>query len=143
MPCAPRLLPPSILSVNQYSSIFLSLCLVVMAGMLTACGGDLQDSFSPSSAPGGGGSIGARAVATLAWDPVQDSTVYGYFVHYGKQSGGGSGNCPVGNSMFVSQPHVSITNLENGTQYFFSVSSYNGTESGCSNEVTTVTPLEA
>lgn len=144
MPCAIHRRLRTVLSAIQPCSVMRSLGMFAMACMLTACGGDGgsgQDSTSPSSTPGSTGSIGA--VATLAWDPVQDSTVYGYFVHYGKQSGGGSGNCPIGNSMFVSQPSASITNLEHDTQYFFSVSAYNGSESGCSNEVTTITSSSA
>lgn len=144
MPCAIRLLKSLLLLVNRYYATPLSLCLVATIWLLTGCsgeGGGIPDTTLPSSTPGS--SVSTSAVATLAWDPVQDSTVYGYFVHYGKQSGGGSGNCPIGNSIFVSQPSASITNLEHDTQYFFSVSAYNGTESGCSNEVTTVIPSGA
>lgn len=126
-------------------STLLSLGLAVLICTLAGCGGDGQNNLLdvPSAENTGSNTGPIGAAATLAWDPVQDTTVFGYFVHYGRQSGGGSGNCPPGSSVFVSQPSVTITNLENDTQYFFSVSSYNGAESPCSNEVTTVTASAA
>ena len=38
---------------------------------------------------------------SLAWDPDQDSTVYTYSVHYGKQSSGQPGSCNYSNSIQV------------------------------------------
>jgi hypothetical protein len=105
--------------------------------LLTGCGG------------GGGGEGGASdsspagqtgAIASLAWNPVQDSTVYGYYVHYGKYSPGQYGSCSYQDAVFVSSPEATISNLDPDTRYYFSVSAYNGAESACSSEVSTVTP---
>jgi len=41
---------------------------------------------------------------SLAWDPDQDSTVYTYSVHYGKQSSGQPGSCSYSNSIQVAAP---------------------------------------
>lgn len=103
---------------------------------LSGCGGGSGDGApSVSSSPGQAG-----AIATLAWNPVQDPSIYGYYVHYGRTSSGQPGACAYEDAQFVSSPTVTITNLDNNTQYFFAVSAFNGIESACSNEVTTVTP---
>lgn len=149
MSCPARRPMRVFLEPGKSCSTLLSLGLAILICTLAGCGGDGQNNLLdvPSAENTGAntgsnaGSIGA--VASLAWDPVQDTAVFGYFVHYGRQSGGGSGNCPPGNSVFVSQPSATITNLENDTQYYFSVTSYNGAESPCSNEVTTVTSSAA
>jgi hypothetical protein len=81
--------------------------------------------------------------ALLSWDPNPDSTVVGFFVHYGTQSPNSSGSCAYAqgtyfplSSMTVSSPAATIANLATGTMYYFAVSSYNGrVESTCSNEV--------
>lgn len=104
--------------------------------LLTGCGG------------GGGGEGGASdsspagqtgAIASLDWQPVQDPSVYGYFVYYGRHSSGQSGSCNYESKQFVSSPSATITNLDHKTRYHFSVSAYNGLESGCSNEVSKIT----
>lgn len=101
---------------------------------LTGCGGgEGAPGVSTSAAPTG-------AMATLAWDPVQDPTVTAYYVHYGKQSSGQPGTCNYQDSQFVNAPTATITGLDPDTRYYFAVSAYNGLESACSNEVTTVTP---
>ena len=41
--------------------------------------------------------------------------------------------------MYVESPSVTVTNLDPETRYYFTVSAYNGIESACSNEVSTVT----
>ncbi len=79
-------------------------------------------------------------MASLAWNPVQDPTISGYYVHYGKTSPGQLGTCSYEAAQFVSSPNATITNLDPGTRYYFAVSAYNGLESACSNEVSTVTP---
>jgi len=94
----------------------------------------------PSS---GGGSASASASVSLAWNPVPDSSVYAYFVHYGKQPSGQAGSCNYTASTFVGSPSATITGLDPNTQYFFAVSAYNGLQSACSNEVSTVTPSAA
>lgn len=99
-------------------------------------------------AAGGGGteepglSIAAGPTAasvSLAWDPVQDSTVYAYYVHYGKQSPGQPGSCAYEESEYVTSPSAVIAGLDPNTQYYFSVSAYNGLDSACSEEVATIT----
>jgi hypothetical protein len=109
--------------------------LLTMVPFLTGCGGG-----------GGGGDTSAPApaavtgiTASLAWSPVQDPSVIAYFVHYGRQSPGQSGSCSYESSMYVASPEATVTNLEPNTRYYFTVSAYNGVESACSGEVSTVT----
>ena len=109
--------------------------LLTMMPVLTGCGGG--DS--------GGGDAPAPAAATgidasLAWQPVQDPSVSGYFVHYGRQSPGQAGSCAYEGSTYADSPSVTLTNLDPDTLYYFTVSAYNGLESACSSEVSTVTP---
>jgi len=90
---------------------------------------------------GGGGETGsAGATASLDWNPVPDSTVFAYFVHYGQQSPHQPGSCAYEHSVSVDSPSATITNLDPNTTYYFAVSAYNGLESACSNEVSTHTP---
>lgn len=104
--------------------------------MLTGCGGGGE-----SGAPGVTTSVGQTgAIASLAWDPIQDPSVSGYYVHYGRTSSGQPGACTYEAQQFVSSPNATITNLDHNTRYYFSVSAYNGQESSCSNEVSTITP---
>jgi hypothetical protein len=41
--------------------------------------------------------------------------------------------------MYVASPSATVTNLNPNTRYYFTVSAYNGLESACSSEVSTVT----
>jgi hypothetical protein len=102
-----------------------------MVPLLTGCGGG-EGGSEPSAAQG-------EATASLAWSPVQDSSVYGYFVHYGQQSPGQQGSCAYESSVYVASPSAMVINLDPDTLYYFTVSAYNGLESACSNEVSTVT----
>ena len=113
--------------------------LLTMMSFLTGCGG------------GGGGETGSQptvtvapasagATASLAWSPVPDPSVSSYFVHYGRQSPNQSGSCTYESSTSVASPSATLTNLDPNTLYYFTVSAYNGLESPCSNEVSTVTP---
>lgn len=107
-------------------------------------------SFLFLSGCGGGGEEGAPSIsssnsqagvtATLSWDPIRDSSIYGYYIHYGRNSSGQPGSCAYEDQQFVSSPSATITNLDPDTRYFFAVSAYNGLESACSEEVSTVTP---
>jgi len=106
--------------------------LLSMMSLLTGCGGGGESSSEPSAAPVG-------ITASLAWNPVQDPSIDGYFVYYGRQSPGRPGSCTYERSTFVTSPSVTVTNLEPDTRYYFTVSAYNGLESACSNEVSTVT----
>lgn len=112
-------------------------CLILtFSALLSGCGGGGGESApSVSSSSGQTG-----AIATLAWDPVQDPSVNGYYVHYGRTSSRQPGACSYEDAQFVSSPNVTITNLDHNTQYYFAVSAYNGMESACSNEVSTLTP---
>jgi hypothetical protein len=109
--------------------------ILTMMPLLTGCGGG----------GGGGGADAAPAAdtgitASLAWNPVQDPSVIAYFVHYGRQSPGQSGSCSYESSTLVASPEATVTNLQPNTRYYFTVSAYNGAESACSSEVSTVTP---
>ncbi len=115
------------------TAIVTGLLLSIMP-LMTGCGG-------------GGGETGGQPIvaapvgvtASLAWSPVQDPSVSGYFVHYGRQSPGQQGSCAYESSISVDSPSATITNLDPNTRYYFTVSAYNGLESACSSEVSTVT----
>jgi len=118
----------------RLTTIVAGLLLMVMPFLLTGCGGGGQTGSEPSAVPVG-------AAVSLAWDPVPDPSVSAYFVHYGRQSPGQPGNCSYESSMYVAAPSsATVTNLDPNTRYYFTVSAYNGLESACSNEVSTVTP---
>jgi hypothetical protein len=110
--------------------------LLTMMPFLTGCGGDSGGGDTPAAAPAAATGIDA----SLAWQPVQDPSVSAYFVHYGRQSPGHAGSCAYESSMYVDSPSATVTNLEPDTLYYFTVSAYNGLESSCSSEVSTVTP---
>jgi Fibronectin type III domain len=122
---------------------WISLRLTLMAGLflavmplLTGCGGG--DTGSDPIVAVNPGSAGVSA--TLEWNPVHDSSVSGYYVHYGKNSPNRLGSCNVyEHSKFVDSPSATLTNLDPNTTYYFAVSAYNGLESACSNEVSTPT----
>ena len=104
--------------------------------LLTGCGGGETDGQpSITTTPGSAG-----ATASLAWSPVQDPSVSSYIVHYGRQSPGQQGSCIYEHDISVDSPSATVTNLDPNTLYYFTVSAYNGLESPCSNEVSTVTP---
>lgn len=118
--------------------------LLTMTSLLTGCGGgetgsDPSVTVTPGSS-GGGSTPAAGATASLAWSPVPDPTVIAYFVHYGRQSPGQPGSCAYESSMYIDAPSATVTNLDPDTRYYFTVSAYNGRESACSSEVSTVTP---
>jgi hypothetical protein len=102
--------------------------LLLTMPFLTACGGGGETASNPG------------VTASLAWSPVQDPSISAYFVHYGRQSAGQPGSCAYESSLHAASPSATITNLDPNTLYYFAVSAYNGMESGCSNEVSTVTP---
>ncbi len=120
------------------------LCTALVTGLLfsiipllTGCGDGETGGVDPSVGVTPG--AGASATASLAWQPTEDPSVIAYFVHYGRQSPGQPGSCSYEHSKHVTSPSVTVTNLEPDTLYYFSVSAYNGLESPCSGEVSTVT----
>lgn len=144
----PALYPSSIHRSFMAATMF-TLVIVGMS-LTTGCGGTDSGGIDIGSSPGGGGpSSGGGSPASpttsvsLAWNPVQGHSVYAYFVHYGKHSSGQHGRCNYTFSTYVGYPSATITGLDPNTQYFFAVSAYNGVQSPCSNEVSTVTPPAA
>ena len=119
----------------RLTTIVAGLLLTIMP-LLTGCGGGEggggEVSSEPSAAPVG-------ITASLAWNPVQDSSIDGYFVYYGRKSPGRAGSCKYERSAYVTSPSATLTNLDPNTRYYFTVSAYNGLESPCSGEVSTVT----
>jgi len=117
-----------------------SLLVTLMPFLLTGCGGgEGNPSITTTPAPTG-------VTASLAWSPVHDPSVHSYFVHYGRQSPDQPGSCAYEHSIHVHADSTSatITDLDPNTVYYFTVSAYNGIESACSTEVSTVTdPLPA
>ena len=119
------------------TAIVTGLLLFIMP-FFTGCG--TGETGNQSTVTGGAGNS-ASATASLTWDPVTDPSVSAYFVHYGRQSPGQPGNCSYESSVSVAGPSsATVTNLDPNTLYYFTVSAYNGLESACSNEVSTVTP---
>lgn len=102
-----------------------------------------------ASIPRTGGQRPTSTVAvSLAWDPVQDPSVTGYYVHFGMQSPRLAGSCTYAQSAFCNlaslsnklSPTVIVSGLASNTTYFFAVGAYNdGLESSYSAEVSTVT----
>ena len=116
-----------------------SLIVFTLMISLSGCGGG--DSGGEFAAEENATPVGAAV--SLAWEPIQDPSVYAYFVRYGPESSGTSGSCNYPYSTYVGSPSATITGLSYDTRYYFAVSAYNGTESGCSNEVSTYTPSAA
>ena len=106
--------------------------LLTMIPLLTGCAPEQQTSSGATATPVG-------ATASLEWEPVQDPSVIAYFVHYGHQSPGQPGSCNYESSMYVDSPSATVPDLDPNTTYYFAVSAYNGLESPCSEEVSTIT----
>jgi len=79
------------------------------------------------------------ATASLTWDRVEDPSVTGYYIHYGKRSPNLSGSCLYDHRVFVSSSEGTVTDLDLASTYYFAVSAFNGMEGNCSNEVSTTT----
>ena len=115
-------------------SYWMSLSLIAL--LLLSCGPDgEQGPMSSTSSPPG------DATVRLAWDAVNDSSVIGYYIHYGNNSPNRPGSCAYDQEQFVSSNQGTVSDLGRGMTYYFAVSAYNGLESTCSNEVFTRTPL--
>jgi Fibronectin type III domain len=82
------------------------------------------------------------AIATgsvrLTWNPSTDPSVAGYKIYYGVASRAYTDAIPVGNTT-----NVTISNLVDGTTYYFAATAYNalGQESPFSNEAVYTIPL--
>jgi hypothetical protein len=75
---------------------------------------------------------------TLAWDANPETNVVGYVVHYGGASGVYTNTLSV-----VSGISATVTNLQEGTTYYFAVTAYNadGLESIPSSEISYEVPI--
>lgn len=136
-----RLFPGTHATTNR-SLEFKFLGLVIMlvtCSLLTACGSEEGGGIRVNRGVDGPAAAStAAAVATLAWDPV--GGVAGYYIHYGMESPGSQGSCAYAQSTFSSTPSATVAGLAANTTYYFAVSSFNGIESACSDEVSTITP---
>ena len=107
-------------------------CLVGLALIvpsLTGCGtAEEQGALTPT-----------KATVSLLWDPVNDPSVVGYYIHYGKNSPNQPGSCSYERAKFIEASQGIVTGLDQGSTYYFAVSAYNGERSNCSNEVSTQT----
>lgn len=110
------------------------IALGVLLLSLSGCGtgGQGDPAITTTATPTG-------TTASLQWDPVNDPSIVGYYIHYGKQSPGQTGSCAYADAKFVSTPSGTITGLDTHSLYYFAVSAYNGVEGNCSNEVSTPT----
>ena len=115
---------------RHLTAIVAGLLLTTMS-ILTGCGGGGETGSDPTV---------KGVTASLDWNPVPDPSVSAYFVHYGRHSPHHPGSCAYEHSVSVASPSATLTNLDPDTRYYFAVSAYNGLESACSNEVSTVTP---
>ena len=131
----------------RLTTIVTCLLLTIMP-LLSGCGGGGETGSEPSAAPVG-------AAVSLSWwrvytypsseQPFYDPSITAYVIHYGRQSPGQPGSCAYESSMHVDSMHgvnteTMVTNLDPNTHYYFAVSAYNGIESPCSSEVSTITP---
>lgn len=116
---------PGLIIVLGYS-IVLGMIFLSLPG----CGAGSEQGPTISTSPTPSGST-----VSLVWDPVNDSNIIGYYIHYGKQSPNHPGSCEYGQSIFVSSPQGTVTGLDKKSIYYFAVSANNGVRSECSNEV--------
>lgn len=114
------------------AKIVLLSIIIVAASTMASCG-----SGGDSGNAGADGVPTGPATASLAWDPVPD--VVGYYVHYGIRTPDAQGSCAYDQSTFSSTPDATLTGLAENTTYYFAVSAFNGVESLCSDEISTVT----
>ena len=128
-----RIIPATSLRLTSFRIVVVTLGLVtgsIVIGCSSGGDGGELSSNAGQTAPNG-------LSASLAWDPV--AGVFGYVIHYGPESPGSPGSCTYAESVFSSTPSATVTGLAANTTYFFSVSAFNGIESPCSVELTTIT----
>jgi len=125
---------------KSITNTLLPLHFALLSLLLAGCGMAGEQGMASGQGPTVSTTATANgAAASLAWDPVNDSTVVGYYIHYGKQSPNQSGSCSYEHVQFVPSSQGTVTNLDLGSLYYFAVSAYNGIEGNCSNEVSTNT----
>lgn len=96
---------------------------------LTGCGAaGEQEALTPT-----------QATVSLVWDPVNDPSIVGYYIHYGKHSPNQPGSCSYERAIFIEASQAVVTGLDQESTYYFAVSAYNGQRGNCSNEVRTQT----
>ena len=134
-----RLLHPTQATKRRSAALRIVLVILVLSGSMgSGCGsGGEGQAVSTNGGSAGDRAPSGPASSSLAWDPV--AGVVGYFIHYGTQSPNAFGSCAYSQSAFSTTPTVTVTGLAANTTYYFSVSSYNGLESPCSGELSTVT----
>ena len=108
-----------------------SIVFMLLSLSLTGCGADGGQGLTSCTHS----TLPACGTVSLTWDPVNDASVIGYYIHYGKQSSDQPGSCAYDELQFVSSPQGTVTGLDLGSTYYFAVSAYNGVEGACSNEV--------
>jgi len=125
---------------HSLASRTFSVAIGIFIVSLVGCGiGDEQGMMNEDGPTVSTTTTDTDATASLAWDPVNDSTVIGYYIHYGKTSPNQSGSCSYEYVQFVPSSRGMVTDLDLGSLYYFAVSAYNGIEGNCSNEVSTTT----
>jgi fibronectin type 3 domain-containing protein len=96
----------------------------------TACAS--SDPASPSPAP-------TKGTATLSWDASEGSNLAGHKIY--QATAPGTYGAPIA-TVPMNVTNYTVTGLESGTTYFFTVTVYksNGAESSFSNEVSKTIP---
>jgi len=134
-------LQPAKNKVRRTRTIFRTLSLgfiIIALSTVTGCGSGGGSGDGPIITDSQGAGAGTASVS-LAWNPVQEAGLMGYFVHYGTHPSNSHGSCAYAHSRFSSSPSITVHGLAPNTTYYFVVSAYNGLESACSSEVSTVT----
>lgn len=135
------------LLLQSIASSILLLCF----SLFTACGSGGDGELGNALGQGGDRELGnardlrdalnitsENGTVSLTWNPVADSSIKGYFVYYGTTSPNSFGSCGYPMRKFTRTNTIKLHGLTPGTQYFFAVSAFNGLESACSAEASTI-----
>ena len=120
--------------------LYFVVALLVLVSVMISCTYGPNWSISVDELEDGDQSqVEMLAHVTLEWDPNMESDLEGYKLYYGVESRNYSYIIDVGN-----QTSYTITELQIGETYYFSVSAYNtaGYEGDYSNEVFYTVPVE-